>query len=387
MSRFTVISREEAESLRVEDVRAYLLSHGWERDDAASGANAGIFRKEDCEVLLPLRRELGDYAQRMADVLLALAATENRQPRQVLADLSLPPTADILRLRQTSPVTASGQIPLDRAISMLDGAQKALLAVAHSVEQPQDYHPRLGIKRATDFLERCRMGQTERGSFIATILIPVPPVIGDQQPMFPDAQMQDDPFERRVTQTFMGALGIMRSQLDAGRPEQILNATAFGISGNLCEAIAEMMPPDDQSQVEIAMSWARARPSVRAGLPARVRLASGERPALEELARRLTERQSSAAQQITGHIQALRGDTSLIEGFKGHVTIRLPEMRRNVDVVLGHADFGQAIEAYRRGIAVRVTGILRQSGKTIEVLNPQHFECIDGDSTAPSVQE
>lgn len=376
MSRFTVISREEAQALRIEDVRAYLLAHDWRRDDAASSAAAGIFRNGDCEILLPSRRELGDYAQRMADVVLGLAASENRQPREVLADLSLPPTADILRLRQISQATATGQIPLAQAIRLLDGAEKALLAVAHSVEQPQDYHPRLGIRRATQLLERCRLGQTERGSFIATILIPVPPLIGEQQSMFSDRGIQDEAFERRVTRTLMSALGMVRSQLDAGRPEQILLATGAGVSGNLCEALAEMTPTDDQSQVEIGMSWARARPHNAVGEPTRVRLASGERPALEALARRFAERQAPAPQQVTGRIRALRGDTSLIDGFMGHVTIRFEEMRRNVDVALGHEDFNRAIEAYRSGRLVRVTGVLRQTGKSIEILNPQQFESL-----------
>lgn len=377
MSRFTIISREEAEALRMEDVRAYLVSQRWQRDDAASSAKAGIFRKMDCEILLPSRRDLGDYAQRMADVILTLATAEDRPPRQLLADLSLPPAADILRLRQISQTTATGQIPLAQGVRLIDAAEKALLAVAHSVEQPLGYHPRLGVRKATELLERCRLGQTERGSFIATILIPVPPSIGEQQPMFQNGGHPDEAYERRVTQTLMAALGIMRDHLDAGRPEQILNSAAAGVSGNLCEALAEMTPADDQSQIEIGMSWARSRPILANGVPIRVRVGSGERPALEELARRFMERQAPAPQQVTGRILALRGDTSLIDGFTGHVTIRFEELRRNVDVILDHQGFNTAIEAYRNGRTVRVTGVLRQSGKAIELLNPRQFEVVE----------
>ncbi len=377
MSRFTIISREEAEALRMEDVRAYLVSQRWQRDDAASSANAGVFRKLDCEILLPSRRDLGDYALRMADVILTLALAEERPPRQLLADLSLPPAADILRLRQISPTTATGHIPLAQGVRLLDAAVKALLAVAHSVEQPLGYHPRLGVRRATELLARCRLGQTERGSFIATILIPVPPSIGEPPPVFPNAALPDEAYERRVTQTLMCALGNMRGHLDAGRPEQILNSAAAGVSGNLCEALAEMTPADDQSQVEIGMSWARARPILAEGVPVRVRMGSGERTALEELARRFMERQAPAPQQVTGRILALRGDTSQIEGFTGHVTIRFEELRRNVDVILDHEAFNRALESYRNGRTVRVTGILRHSGKSIELLNPGQFEVVE----------
>ena len=48
-----------------------------------------------------------------------------------------------------------------------------LLSEAHSVLVPQPYHPRMSRSEAEDFLSRCRLGQTDRGSFVLTVACPL----------------------------------------------------------------------------------------------------------------------------------------------------------------------------------------------------------------------
>ena len=45
-------------------------------------------------------------------------------------------------------------------------------------------------------MESCRLGQTERGSFVATILLPVPPEIGPPMLPFEDQEIVElaEPF-------------------------------------------------------------------------------------------------------------------------------------------------------------------------------------------------
>ena len=68
---------EQLGALRSEDVQLYLASHEWKRDDAASTASGGVYRhpkEPDAEALLPARRDLAGYEERMADVVHMLAA-------------------------------------------------------------------------------------------------------------------------------------------------------------------------------------------------------------------------------------------------------------------------------------------------------------------------
>jgi hypothetical protein len=95
------LPRDQVAAIRPRDVQLYLVSRGWVSDPAESSPDASLYRHPglgDAEVLLPLRREVGDYVPRMADVVVALSILERRSPLEVINDLSSPPS-DVLRLR------------------------------------------------------------------------------------------------------------------------------------------------------------------------------------------------------------------------------------------------------------------------------------------------
>ena len=128
------------------------------------------------DLLLPLKGDLGDFAARMGDLVVALATIEQRPVWEILNDLS-GPSGDVFRLRVAGSVAALGNLPLDEAIKLLEGGRQLLWSSAFSIIRPETLHPQRTIKQVEDFLKSCRLGQTERGSFVATILAPVPPEI------------------------------------------------------------------------------------------------------------------------------------------------------------------------------------------------------------------
>src|SRR5271166_1217835 len=110
------IPKEQLAALRPGDVQSYLLSRGWLADREASPPRGTLFRHPsipDVEALLPLDRDLGDYVYRMADIVLVVAAVENRSVWEVLNDLSGPPS-DVLRLRVVASDAALGNLPFGR---------------------------------------------------------------------------------------------------------------------------------------------------------------------------------------------------------------------------------------------------------------------------------
>lgn len=176
MSTTYELPLEQLAALRTEDVQLYLSGHGWKRDDQISFPKGNIYHfpgLDDAEAVVPGRRELADYVQRMKDVVLMLSAVEERPVSQVLADLSSPP-ADVLRLQVSAADAALGALPLLDGIRLIEGAGHLLLAAACSARQHAPFHPRQTFKEAREFLNACQLGQTERGSFIAKIMAPVP---------------------------------------------------------------------------------------------------------------------------------------------------------------------------------------------------------------------
>ena len=378
MAYASPITREEAESLRLEDVQKHLTLDGWVRDVGASWKTGAVYRRGDDEVVLPTTRTVVDYAARLTELVGAVAAAANQSPRTVLATLLRPPSTDAIGLREISPLTTQGYIPLREGVRLITGGFDGLLAVAHSACDPLAFHPRVTVREATDLLDQCRLG-ADRGSFVATILVPVPQQVQLALPSPSDEDpIEDEPFARQVSRLFMSAVGTIRSALDADAPERLLVAASTGVSGNLCEALADMLPTADQGRVEITADWSRTRRRVPPSVPSVVTLRGGEQSVLRSVAKGLKERRDLDVIELAGRIMQLSGDTATLFGdqseqFHGQVRLRTPAFDQLVQFRLVAADFRSAVEAYRTDSRVRVTGTVRRSGQTVELQNPTGF--------------
>jgi hypothetical protein len=385
MSSLMQLPSSQVAALRAEDVQLYLASHGWQRDAGLSTDRGNVFRYpniDDAEALLPTHRDVADYTERMADIVQMLAAVEQRNVWQVLADISAPP-ADVLRLQVTSPGTTLGALPLTEGIRLIEGGKGLLLAAACSAHQVQAFYPRQAYRASLDFLETCQLGQTERGSFVATILAPIPPDIGRQMDMFPDDQSEaaleeTEPFPRKATLRLMKALNCIGESIQTGSYDLMLNGIGCGVSANLCEAITLMQPSGDQANLHVRMSWSRSRPKIPATLPSKVSFSQTAFSIIREAGRKLREQPSPSRQRIEGAVFSLKGDTSLLDGFEGTVTLRviIGSTPVRVQVTLDRNDYTQACDAHRDGNAVAVTGLLQQEAKTYRLISPEHFQVI-----------
>lgn len=272
----TRLPRDRLAALRPEDVQQYLRSRGWLLDSSGVSDKAVVYHypgQADAEVLVPRQREVTDYAARLGDVVQVLSALEERTVWEVINDVSGPP-ADVLRLAVSTANAALGSVPL-----------------------------------------------TERGSFVATIVTPVPPAV-EQQACLPGMEGSleaAEPFPRRVTMRLMQGLGHISQSLDTGIPERILAGVPHGVSANMCEALASMKPVGEQSQLRIRMSWSPARPQLPASLPQTVSFSQGVFALFDEIGRSLRERSFPKLDRIEGYIVQLRAESTLLEGFEGTV--------------------------------------------------------------------
>jgi hypothetical protein len=373
---------DQLAALRSEDVQLYLASQGWKRDDAASTARGNVYRYpafQDAEALLPARRDLADYTERMGNVVQMLAAVEQRSVWQVMADLSTPP-ADVLRLQVTAPDATLGAVPLAEGIRLIEGGRELLSAAACSAHQIQAYYPRLGYKEALAFLETCQLGQTERGSFVATIMAPIPPQIDRQAGLFPEDDPQlalgTEPFARRATLRLMLALDHIRGSIHTGSYDTILAGVDRGVSANLCEAIASMKPGGDQANLQIRMSWSRNRPRVPAGIPPKVSFSQTAFSIVQEAGRKLREVPAAKRTRIEGFVISLKAEASLRDDFEGLATLRaaVGGAPARVQVVLNRDDYVRACDAHRDARPVAVTGLLQHETKLYRLLEPQGFQ-------------
>jgi hypothetical protein len=385
MNGLLKLPRDQMAALRFEDVQLYLLSRHWQIDAAASANGASVYRfpgEPDAEILLPMRRDWADYPQRMGDVVLTLAAVEQRPVWEVINDLS-GPAGDVLRFQVVAPNATLGTLPLDDGLRLLTGGRDLLLAAACNAHQPQAYYPRQSFREALEFLEGCRVGQTERGSYVVTIIAPVP--VDLQPSLFPndlgeEGQIATEPYSRRVTLQLMSGLRTIHQAIKKAAPERILHGVSAGVSANFCEALAEMTPPSEQASLVIRTSWSRSRPRVPRSLPDQVAFGQGEFATIQEAGRRLREGIAPRRQQIDGVIISLQALTSLFEEFEGRIVVRADIGGRSARVrfVLGRQEYSAACDAHRDGRRVAIAGVLQRDGRsnTYDLLQPHNFQIL-----------
>ena len=381
----TKLPREQIEALRPGDVRLYLASRGWVPRQADPSQKAIDFTNPlypDVELLLPVKREVGDFVLRMADVVAGLASLEDRPVSEILGELSAPP-GDVVRLRVVASDAALGNLPLDEGLQFLRGGRDMLLAAAFSTLRPQSLHPLRMPREVRGFLKSCRLGQTERGSFIATIITPVPP---DLQKIMesddPSVRAMMEPYPRRVTVNLMSTLGFVSDSIKEGEPGRILDGVDRGVSANLCEALGEMKPPGDQSHLDISVSWARNRGNVPIHVPQSVSFPQESFPVIEEAARELRVR---AFAHLTTYRGRLVGTELVNRPFVPEPVGRVVMVTEvagetaKLKIDLTPDDFDLACRALPRGKLVRVTGVIRNDVKTrvYELSEPRDFKVID----------
>ncbi len=383
MNSWSMLPKDAVLSLRPGDVQLYLTSRGWVAEPYVSEGKGLLFQHpsmSQVDLLLPLKRDLGDFAARMGDLVVALATIYQRPVWEILNDLS-GPSGDVFRLRVVGSVAALGNLPLDEAIKLLEGGRQLLWSSAYSIIRPEALHPQRTIKQVETFLRSCRLGQTERGSFVATILAPVPPEI---QPALAklDAgqfQLEQQPFLRQVTTRLMSSLGLVSNAIQTGKPDRLLDAVPQGISANLCDALVMMRPPGDESCLDIQVTWARTRPHLPADVPQAVSFSQEHFSVIEEVGRQLRTRVTARPERYRGQRalsvkKALRPLMPQAAGWMVMATeVSGAPARVKIDL-LDH-DFALACDALRDDRFVEVTGIIRHDAKVREYVltDPSDF--------------
>lgn len=171
-------------TLRPLEVAAYLRAKGWREEADFSGkASLWLLQQPDgieFDVTLPLRRSLADYTLRMEELLTTIANAERRSQLEVLRDI-LTTTSDLIRVRAPSREAEDGTLPLEQAVTFVERSRDMLLAAACAAIDKRAFFAKRKPQQAMEYLAHVRMGQTEQGSFVLTILSAVSPELRPSQ--------------------------------------------------------------------------------------------------------------------------------------------------------------------------------------------------------------
>ena len=349
---------------------AYARSVGWSKTEEF-GEYSDVYAGHQLpEILIPRTQRLGDYAQVVARLIAIFARAAEVDEVQLYNELVVA-DRDVFRIRANDG-DSNGTIDLSHGVALINGGRELVLAAACSLREPRPVYGARNDREANEFLRRVRLGQTEVGSFVVTILSPiVPPEV---QLTLLGMETDADPMERRITRRLAQALSAARvatTETMSGQSGGFLEAVSEGVSANLCEALVKVVEPFESG--ELSITWARTRPRN----PGRsvVRFAGDDGLILREAARSFRILEARLDERLFGSFQSLRRDDSETEGT---VTLRaLVDGRVQwVTAVLSESDYNRAIIAHRERSPVIVEGDLDRFGQRWRLLNPRIVEII-----------
>jgi hypothetical protein len=371
-------------ALKPLELAQYLRAKGW-RQDGELGSKATLWVRSDVvdqgggdEIILPRGRDFADFDLRMAEVLTTLARTEVRSELDVLRDVQTA-SADLVRLRAPARDAVDGSLAIESAVSFVEGARDLMLAAACAAIDKRSYFATRKAQQAMDYLQRVRMGQTERGSFVLTILSPVPPTLkSEQATLFP--MEPPEPFERTVTRTLARSLKAVSAAAETaaaeGNMRPFIDAVQWGVSANLCDAIVRISHVSAGEGIDVAISWSPSRIEA-ADTPRRIRLQGDAIPLIEEAGRLFRETSPVDDFDLQGVVIGLhRPEGATI----GRITVAgfVEGQARKVQIDLGESDYSNAIAAHDQQAIIECAGELVRQGRSYRLLHPRRFR-LSGD--------
>lgn len=359
-----------ADYIEPEVAELYLLARGWEvrrRSSAFSTWNRPDLK--DAALFLPLSRKPDDYAERLSQFVQRLAVFERSDWATIATNLRYA-ASDLIRVRLVSPRVGPGELPITDGTKLFDGTRDLIQAAACAAIQPR---PAFGTKKpgtVVDYLDGVRLGQTEHGSYVVTVISDVEP--DEQGALLPDdAKHLQIPFERQVTTQLVVALGAARLAaervLDGEDVSLFEEAVDQGVSANLCDALSTMGEESHSSTLEVSVDWAASRrPTL---VQRQVTIEPKVLPVLSAASRTLKKLGPFDDVEVVGIVGVL--DRGANDEF-GEIVIEgvAMESKRNVHIELGDDQYHRAVAAHDGKRTVSIRGTLVKDGKFWKLLDP-----------------
>lgn len=362
---------------------AYVRGEGWAWTEPFGEFSDVYSLAGVAELIIPRTDTLTDYTSVVGDILRRLAEFEGRDQLQVYRDL-VGAERDVIRVRAPH-AEDDGSVRIDAGVEIVSQARDMLLAAACSAHDPRQSYRAGKVKEAGSYMDRVRLGQTEHGSFIVTLLAPVPPSLTiDQLELWP--AQASEPFDRQVTRRLADGLGAARRAAEqavlGGGLDAFEHAVPQGVSANLCEALAKLI--DEGEGLDVSITWAKTRPT-----PETRRTVSFTKPYAEifsEAARLFRFQEPRPDERLEGFVVKLDRGPEILEG---KVTLRalLEGTPVSVRTQLEPRLYSVALAAHEQQKPLSIVGDLRRVGQRWRLDNPRGLSLLEIDNEEISVED
>lgn len=339
-----------------ENFETYLSIVGFKFEEALGGRGA-VYRLEGKTVVLPITKEIDDYRTR----ILSLVESVSRflgQDRDKIARAISSIGFDALKIR-TAIGSSSYSLDLDEALDTLHRGYSLVdySAVTATANVPLSYIQGRRTKKVSNYLDTVRMGQTEPGSFILTLLLPTSrsiDLMGDGE----------DPIGmgRMVSDTLVKSLSYSKELVVKGENP------STAITANFANALAEIVSNSRELEIGVDQRSLNKFEVVKFSREDEEPL----RQVADFLAPRVEVRRTSVSGTIVGltETRGQKSGTFVVE-------TRIGGELRNVRVPYTRTDRKDVIDAYDRKAEVIVSlegTLVRSAGGRYTVEQPFNLQ-------------
>ena len=369
------------ENLNPLAVCKYLDETGWECIPLKRN-NIKIYqykRKDIFEqVNVPISKELIDYKQAMYNVVKTISDIEKKSVEQIMLYL-LNPNTDILKIRLSKQNIESGNIMFDDAIRLYDNAKKLLAATALDIINPKKIHYGRIDEPVQSFLNQCRFGQTEIGSYVVSVICPFAELSDTdeykQLSIFSDEEQCANSLTRKVTNKLMDNIAYIKNQIDNGE-EKVLSNEDVRISSNFFEALNGMNLQSENMFIEFTTEWAPAVKRNRS-INNHIKISNDYYQPIKNVIDCIKDKTAKRT-EIIGRIKQLSASPIVDKSKDGKIVVVYIDdnnKAKSITVNLQKEDYENAVKAHQYGKTVKVIGDLE--GKNRLKMNNTTFFVYD----------
>ncbi len=332
---------------RPDEIELYLSARTWKRSESTPRYSTWTLpykHGQTFEVVVAQDRMVRDYDDRVVDLLETVATAEGRTPETVMKDIVFV-DRDVVRVRAAGEASTENTLAIPAMSLLLQSATSMMTSAACAAHEGGVARPLYSGRKpnaVTEYLRALRMGQTEPGSYVLTVLSPLRKTADEPGQM--DLQFREghsvltDPFRRSVTRMLGVALVAARSAATKARSGQVdpfEEAVERGVSANLLEAVGAAAQVDRLGELSINITWAPLQSEPTSA------------PHSVTFARALLEKIQYAGEVMRSR-HAPRNDFVL----QGYVR----KLERPQDAFIGRAMVEGAVEGRMRKVTVELMG-------------------------------
>ncbi len=361
-----------AEKLNPLAVSKYLGETGWKAFPfKRTDIKVYQYKKDNnlYQINIPLEKSLADYKHAMYDAAEKIAIVEGKSIEQVMLYL-LNPNTDILKIRLDKSDMEAGNILFDDAIKLYDNAKKLLAATASDIINPKKIHYGRFDVPVQKFLNQCRFGQTEIGSYVVSVVCPFAELKDEyrQLSIFSDEEQCAKSITRQVTNQLMYNIATIKNKIDSGKIESLITGED-NISSNFFEALNGLNFQHEDATIEFTAEWSPVVKTNRCSFN-RIKITNDYYQPISNIIDRIKQNTNQQT-EIVGRIKELKAAPVIDKRTKGTVVVVFVDDKskaKTATVNLSREDYDSAVDAHHYGKAVRIIGDLSGT-KTLKIEN------------------